>query len=207
MVSALLAGLGLGLANGIAPGPTLTLVVSTTLARGRRAGMQVAIAPLLTDLPIVLVTWAIAGSLPRIALAALGLAGAAVLAWFAWEALAAVRTADAARLRDDAPDGRDWVRGATANLLNPAPWLFWATVGAPILVATARDAGGWAVAAFLVAFYVCIVGAKLAVAIGLAATRHRLTARAYRVLLASSALVLAAFAVALAVTAGTTLAT
>lgn len=203
MVSALLAGLGLGLANGVAPGPTLALVVSTTLARGRRAGMQVAIAPLLTDLPIVLVTLAIAGSLPRTALAALGLAGAAVLAWFAWEALAAARTADATGLRTDATDGRDWVRGATANLLNPAPWLFWATVGAPLLVVTAREDGAWAVAAFLVAFYACIVGAKVAVALGLAATRHRLTTRAYRALLAGSGVVLAAFAVALAVAAVT----
>lgn len=205
-MTALLAGLALGLANGIAPGPTLALVVSTTLARGWRGGMQVAIAPLITDLPIIIVTLLVAGSLPPTGLAILGLAGAGVLAWFAWEALREARTADPEALRDAPPGGRDWVRGAVANILNPAPWLFWATVGAPLLVATWRTDGAGAVLAFLVGFYVLIVGSKLAVAAGLAASRHRLSARAYRVLLAASAVLLAAFAVGLAFAAALALA-
>jgi len=45
-------GLGLGLAAGASPGPLLTLVVSSTLARGFGAGLRVALAPVLTDAPI-----------------------------------------------------------------------------------------------------------------------------------------------------------
>ena len=49
-------GIGLGLAAGISPGPLLTLVISTTLERGFRAGTRIAIAPLITDAPIIVVT-------------------------------------------------------------------------------------------------------------------------------------------------------
>lgn len=204
-VAALLLGLGLGFANGIAPGPTMALIVSTTLARGWRAGMQVAIAPLLTDVPIVLVAVLIAGTLPSTGLALLGVAGAGVLAWFAWEAIRAAREVDVTNLQSARAGGRDWVRGAAANILNPAPWLFWATVGGPVLASTSAESGIAGAIAFLVGFYVAIIGAKLAVAAGLAASRHRLSTRAYRILLTGSAVMLIAFAVTLAGTAVRTL--
>ena len=43
----------IGLSGGLSPGPLLALVVAETLARGRRAGLAVAAAPLLTDGPII----------------------------------------------------------------------------------------------------------------------------------------------------------
>ena len=52
----LLTGALLGLSGGLAPGPLLTLVANETLRHGARAGIGVALAPLLTDLPIVLIT-------------------------------------------------------------------------------------------------------------------------------------------------------
>lgn len=56
MIGFLLSGILLGLSGGLAPGPLLTLVASETLRHGARAGVRVALAPLLTDLPIVLAT-------------------------------------------------------------------------------------------------------------------------------------------------------
>ena len=49
-------GIILGLTAGISPGPLLTLVISETLKRNRKAGIKVAIAPLITDGPILLVS-------------------------------------------------------------------------------------------------------------------------------------------------------
>lgn len=49
-------GLVLGLSAGLAPGPLLTLVVSETLRHHVGAGIRVALAPLISDLPIVLVS-------------------------------------------------------------------------------------------------------------------------------------------------------
>jgi len=44
----------LGLAAGFSPGPLTVLVIGETLRHGLRSGLQVAIAPILTDIPIIL---------------------------------------------------------------------------------------------------------------------------------------------------------
>jgi len=49
-------GAVLGLTAGISPGPLLTMVISETLRHNKREGLKIAIAPLITDIPIVLVT-------------------------------------------------------------------------------------------------------------------------------------------------------
>ena len=45
----------LGLAAGFSPGPLTVLVIGETLRHGLRSGLQVAIAPILTDIPITIV--------------------------------------------------------------------------------------------------------------------------------------------------------
>ena len=53
----------LGLSAGLSPGPLLTLLVSETLRHDYRAGIKVAISPMITDLPIILLTVFILGQL------------------------------------------------------------------------------------------------------------------------------------------------
>lgn len=47
-------GIFLGLAAGLSPGPLITLVVSETLKNGRRKAIEVAVSPLISELPIIL---------------------------------------------------------------------------------------------------------------------------------------------------------
>ena len=47
-------GILLGLSGGLSPGPLTALVISQTLRFGAREGMLVALAPILTDGPLVL---------------------------------------------------------------------------------------------------------------------------------------------------------
>jgi len=42
--------------TGLIPGPLLTLVISETLKHGSKEGIKIAVSPLITDLPIILVT-------------------------------------------------------------------------------------------------------------------------------------------------------
>ncbi len=60
MTAYLLAGLVLGLSAGFAPRSMLALVLSETLQRGSRAGLQVALSPILTDTSIIV--WLILGA-------------------------------------------------------------------------------------------------------------------------------------------------
>ncbi len=63
-LTCLLNGAALGAAAGLSPGPLQALVLSESLRHGRREGVKASIAPLLTDIPIVIVSL---GLLSRVA--------------------------------------------------------------------------------------------------------------------------------------------
>ncbi len=50
----LLSGITLGLSAGLSPRPLMALVLSETINFGKKAGILVAFAPVLTDIPIIL---------------------------------------------------------------------------------------------------------------------------------------------------------
>jgi len=195
-VTELLLGLGLGLGAGISPGPLQTLVVTTTLRRGFAAGVRVAIAPLITDTPIVGLSVVAVSSVPEGWVRGIAIAGGlALVAMGSLEILHARRHATQQATAIGA--GRDVLKGAIVNLLNPHPWIYWVGVGAPILVTAWRDAPVRAFA-YLIGFYVTIIGAKIVIAAVVGAGRHRLSAEwRYRLLIAGGSL-LAGFGVLLA---------
>lgn len=204
-MEALLAGLILGLGSGVSPGPLLALAISTTMRRGLGAGLVIASAPLVTDTVFIVLTVTVISQLPTSAIAGLSLVGAVVIAWFAWENAREARTADVSALRRDPESSGRFTRLArqplaqavAVNLLNPAPWLFWISAGAPLLIVFADDGLPLAVG-FLIAFYIAIVGSKALLVVAIAAGRHRLGNRGYRLILAGVAVMLAVIAIALA---------
>ena len=183
-----LLGLSLGLGAGLAPGPLLALVIRTTLQDGAAAGVRVAFSPLVTDVPIIAIAVLLAASLPEEVLGVLGIAGGCFVIWLGIEALREEPAPAEAAAGAAAPQ-RDLIRGALTNGLSPHPWVFWLTVGAPILAkGSAADA-----VLFLVAFYLLLVGAKVVLALGIGAGRERLMqGRGYVLLLRASAVLLLA---------------
>ena len=194
MLTALSSGFLLGLSCGLAPGPLLALLLAQTLRHGAREGCKVALAPLVSDGPIILVALAVAAQAARVraALAVLSLAGGLFVLYLAVEAW---RAPPLAAAREAARPG-SWLKAVLVNLLNPHPWLFWMTVGAAML-ARARTVSGWAVAGFLAMFYLLLVGSKMLLALGSARSRQFLSGRGYRRLLQAFAIILAGFAVLL----------
>jgi threonine/homoserine/homoserine lactone efflux protein len=194
-VDALLLGFSLGLGAGLAPGPLLALVIRSTLQDGMAAGIRVAFSPLISDLPIIVVALVLASSLPEAALGALGILGGGFVIWLGVEALREAPAPVEAAV-GGAPPQRDLLRGALTNALSPHPWVFWLTVGAPILAE--QGPGGSAV--FLGAFYLLLIGTKVALAGILGAGRDRLIrGRGYVIALRASAVLLLATGVLLAV--------
>lgn len=195
-----LQGLALGFAGGMTPGPLLALVLSVSLRSGFRNGALVGVAPLITDLPIVVLCIGVVTQLPADALRALSLAGAAVLVWSAYEAARDGFTVSLAQLRSNATQAttaaRDLRQGVLVNLLNPNPWLFWLGVGGPLLV-QAWQAGPLSAAAFLVPFYALLVGGKVALAWGIGMQRARMSDVGYRALLLGCAALLLLLAASL----------
>ena len=194
MMTALASGVLLGLSCGLAPGPLLALVLAQTLRHGAREGCKIALTPLVTDAPIIVVALVLAAKLAalRPLLGIVSIAGGAFVLYLAWENFSPVR------LHGEAPAARprSWLKGILTNLLSPHPWLFWLTVGAATLAKAIAQS--WLVAvAFLFGFYLLLVGSKVMVALMAGRSRDLLAGRPYRVVMRVLAVLLGFFAVLL----------
>ncbi len=172
----ILQGTVFGLAAGIAPGPLLALVVSETVRHGTAAGVRVALAPLVTDLPIIAASLLLLGAIASrgTLLGAIGLAGSIFVFYLGWENL----RLGTVELEAPAGVSRSFRRGVAVNALSPHPYLFWLTVGGPIT--TGALAHGVApAAAFVGSFYLLLVGSKMVLALAVGRTRGLLKGRAY----------------------------
>ena len=194
MMMAFASGVLLGLSAGLAPGPLLALVLAQSLRYGSREGFKVALAPLLTDCPIILLALLVAAKMAELrpALGVGSLVAGGFVLYLAWDSFRSVRLEPAA-----VPDQpKSWLKGIVTNLLNPHPWLFWLTVGAAIL-ARALTRGWPRVAAFLFGFYLMLVGSKMILALVAARSRNLLAGRAYRLVIRGLGVLLLFFAVLL----------
>lgn len=171
-------GMGLGVAAGFSPGPLLTLVISSTLARGFGAGLRVALAPLITDAPIILLTLVVLRNLPDVWLALIGALGGGFVVYLGMKSLQQGKPSSSPQ-EDQGGEALDLGRGALVNLLNPHPWVFWTTVQGPLFLAGWRQ-DPWNAVAFVAAFYIAIVGSKVSIAALVARGRGSLDERWYR---------------------------
>lgn len=188
----------MGAASGFAPGPLLALVLAATLRGGFSAGARVAAAPLITDVPIVVLSLTVLSNLPPGALAAIAVLGGGVLVSFGVESLVSARTVSLPSGGASLTPAQAMRRGVITNLTSPHPWMFWMTAGGTALMA-ARETSMWSVLGLLVGFYSMLVGAKMAVAVGVAAGRHHVSEVAYRRTLAATGALLCVLGVLLAV--------
>ena len=169
------AGALLGLAEGIKPGPLNTLVISETLRHDWKAGTKVALAPLITDAPIITISaliWWSATGLSGIE-TVLYLAGGAFLAYLGVDGL---RSPAPSLERDEAKPVKveSLKRGVITNLLNPNPWMFWTLIGAPFLVAAWKESPLMPLG-FIIGFIGVLIGVKILFAIALDRSKGFLT--------------------------------
>ena len=184
-----LLGFSLGLSAGLAPGPLLALVIQRTLRYGPVSGLRIALAPLITDLPIVALALLVISRLPAAALHGMMAAGGLFVLWLAWEAWHETGAGLAAE--EESPSAQqDFLRGAMINFLNPHPYLFWGTVGAPLVVQAWR-LSPWQAFGFVFTFYLMLVGSKVVLALLLGRFR-RMPAHLYHRAMQFSALLLLA---------------
>lgn len=160
MIALILQAIGYGFAAGTSPGPLLSFLVSTTLNYGWQHGLRVAVAPLLTDLPIIIIMVFLLDQLPDVVLNLIQVAGGMFVLWLAWGTWQDIRDGVVIVTTDDATGvsqrGVLW-RAMTINYLSPGPYIFWGSVTGPLL----RDALAQStthVIGFMAAFYGTFLG-------------------------------------------------
>jgi threonine/homoserine/homoserine lactone efflux protein len=160
MIEYLTEGTLLGVAAGFSPGPMLVLVISETLRHSIKEGIKVSLAPLITDVPILLISLFILVKLSRVnaLLACISLAGGLFILHLGWSSL----KLKGVEIPDE--ESGSLKKGVVTNALNPHPYVFYMTVGGPILL-RALNQGSISAIAFFISFLFCLVGSKVFLAL------------------------------------------
>ena len=187
MLETLLAALTFGLTAGLKPGPLSIFVIHQTLSHGLRAGIIASLAPFASDGPIIIASYYIISNFKQFDLfiATLSIVGAAFLAFIAIRLL----------IKDVEPDSESsspasFATAVKLNLLNPAPYIFWGTVGGIYMTQGTLATG----LSFIIIFLLTLSATKILLAGSLRALGSRFSRRAYHYLLKTLSIVLLLFA-------------
>lgn len=188
-------GLLLGGAAAAQPGPIQAFLFSLTLRHGWRRAALAALAPLISDGPIIALVLLILTQTPDWFLNGLRIFGGVFLIFLAWRAYVKppVEMTDGALSNEPAQTSL-W-QTVMVNLLNPNPYIFWATIAGPIFLAGWRQTPVNGIG-FAVGFYSALVGGFVGFVVLFSMTR-RFDPRAARLLNAGVALVMAVFGIRL----------
>jgi threonine/homoserine/homoserine lactone efflux protein len=165
-----------GFTAGISPGPLLTLVITETITHNKIEGIKIAIAPLITDLPIITATFFLLSRFSHlnILLSLISFSGGIYLIYLGYKCL---RTKGLEiDIQKSGPGSL--IKGIVVNILNPHPYLFWITVGTPIALKAYQISPGTAILYF-VSFYFLFTGSKISVAIMVERAKIFLTDKIY----------------------------
>ena len=157
-----LAGITLGVVEGVKPGPLLTTVIKETLTNGFKGGIRAASAPFFTDGPLIIFSIFMASYIADQPLLFCGIAvlGAIFLTRMGMECFnPVIPDIDAT----DVDLTQSLKKGILTNLLNPNAYIFWLLIGGP-LMATAADSEPTAPFAYAISFLVSIVLVKITIA-------------------------------------------
>jgi threonine/homoserine/homoserine lactone efflux protein len=185
------AGILLGLSAGLSPGPLLTLVITQTLKHNKKEGIKVAMSPLITDLPIILTAMFILKKVSEfnLILALISFSGGVFLAYLGIES---VKIKKLNVDQQDLSKSESLKKGIIANFLNPSPYLFWTTVGAP-LIFDALQINLITSVLFLIAFYTFLLGSKIMIAFLAARSKLFINQKIYLIVMKILGIILIVF--------------
>jgi threonine/homoserine/homoserine lactone efflux protein len=150
----------------------------------------VALAPLVGDVFVIACCLLLLAQLPSVVFALLGVGGGLYVLFLGWETLKIVPVATVPTAEAAGSVLQSLRRGLVVNLLNPHPYLFWLTVGGPLVLQSYDRSAFSAILMFLGGFYGCLVGSKVLLALLIHSGRARLQSRGYRLTLQLSGMLL-----------------
>jgi threonine/homoserine/homoserine lactone efflux protein len=160
-----LQGLALGVSASAAPGPFQTYLVNQTLLSGWRKSITISLAPLIADIPIVLITVLLLDQVPASLMDWISAAGGCFILYIAWKSWGQLRRFSQRPLDDPEPTTNNRLRnGILMNLLSPGPYAFWALVNGPLLI-SALNKSWFHGLAFIMGFYGALITCFMAIAI------------------------------------------
>lgn len=180
MVFYFLQGSILALYATITPGPFQAFLISQSLKNGWKRTLPAALAPLVTDGPIIAVVLFILTQTPQWFLDILRIAGGLFIIYLARGIFLNLKTPDPTFTPSDSAARQTFFNAVIMNALNPNPYIFWSVVAGPIALSGWRQSASLGIG-FLVGFFGTFV-CCLALFIILFATAGRLNPRVNRIM-------------------------
>lgn len=193
----IIAALTLGITAGLKPGPLGIYVIHQTLLHGARSGLLASFAPFVSDGPIIIGSFLLVNSFKQfdIFITIISVLGALYIAFIAIRLMVA---SPVTQQPVAAPSS--FLTAVKINLLNPAPYIFWSTVGGTYLLQNdLADA-----AMFAILFLATLSITKFAMALSIKTLGDRFSDRLIAHVLKILALLLMFFALRLFIGAITT---
>lgn len=155
-------GIGYGVAAASQPGPFQTYLISQTLTRGWKQTLPAALAPLISDGPIILLCVLVLSQVPAWLQRGLYLAGGVFILYLAYGTYKSWKNFNAAIPATEANTQQSILKAALMNTLNPNPYIFWTLVTGPILLNGWRESPMKGIG-FVAAFYMTMIAGLAAV--------------------------------------------
>ena len=151
----ILQGIGYGLAAAAQPGPFQTYLISQTLTKGWKRTLPAALAPLISDGPIIALCLLVLSQVPPWLQRVLYVVGGLFVLYLAYGAYKTWKRFDP-NISLETGTRHNILQAAMINMLNPNPYLFWCLVTGPILVTGWRETPIYGLG-FLAGFYATMI--------------------------------------------------
>ena len=184
-------GIGYGFAAAAQPGPLQTYLISQALMKGWKKSLPSALAPLISDGPIIALCVFVLSQVPAWLQRFLYIAGGLFVLYLAYGAYQSWKNFDARLPSPDSGTQQTVLKAALTNALAPGAYFFWALVSGPILIRGWRETPLYGVS-FLLGFYITMILSLCAIIVVFGLARQ-LGPKLNRALLGISAIALFCF--------------
>jgi threonine/homoserine/homoserine lactone efflux protein len=175
------------------PGPFQAFLLAQTMKNGWQRTLPAALAPLVSDGPIVALVLLVLTQTPDWFLSVLQILGGLFILYLAWGALSAAKSTGSSLEVSAEAAGQNFMKAALMNALSPGPYLFWGLIAGPIVIEGWRRSPALGLS-FVLGFYLTLIGGFAAFII-LFGTASRLGPRVSKILSGVAAVALLGFGV------------
>ena len=189
----MLQGIVYGFSAAVQPGPFQTYLISQALSKGWKRTLPAALAPPVSDVPIIALCLLVLSQVPLLFQNFLDSAVGLFILYLAYGIYRSWRNFDLIVLKEDGQTEQSVLKAALTNALGPGPYIYWSLITGPILLAGWREAPIYGIS-FLVGFYVISILGYAALIL-MFSTAQKLGPRVNRTLLGVSAIALLCFGI------------
>ena len=156
MLVYLVFGITYAFAAAIQPGPFQTFIISKTLENGWKRTLPAALAPVLSDGPIIVLVLFILTNIPPMFLRFLQIGGGLLLLYLAFNSFRSFLNFEKLKKPEEKKTDRTLFKAILVNILNPAPYIGWSLIMGPMFIKGYRESAIYGIV-LIAAFYITLV--------------------------------------------------